>query len=156
MVLTGWFVLALVMFFLAVIGCTLLILTTWIIGRRFGGARDEPVYVDIKALLPDRLIINCSLVLCLLIEGATLVWDTISPRHFPILIRWPIVVLVIAAVCTSGGRLFRLYLQTAQNYGLTGGKRLSDSHGHVSLVSSTPAGHSGHTAPSRPGGHQHG
>lgn len=107
---SGWFLAALVMFFLAIVGASILVFSTWIVAQQYRAKGPRPVWVDIQATLPDRIALNGALIVCLLIESATLVWDTLLPKHFPILVRWPLVVLVIAVVCTSGLRLFRLYL----------------------------------------------
>ena len=105
-----WFFSAVAMFGVGCIGGAILTLSTWFLWRRRAVAVG-PVLVDLNKLVVDRVVLNGALTVLLLLECATLLWDSLTGcEHFPVEIRWPIDLLLVTAVCVSAIRLLRLYL----------------------------------------------
>jgi hypothetical protein len=100
-----------ILFGLSILAASILGISTWVIQHQF---RDKlgKVYVDISSMLPQRIGLNISVVLLLLLEDATLFWDNLTPYQFPQAIRWPIDMIVSAVVAFCGLRLFSLYVKT--------------------------------------------
>jgi hypothetical protein len=89
------------------------VISSILISRRFKGRESQVILVNLSALLLDRLILNMSLAVCLLLECWTVVWDTLYPVQFPLEIRWPLVLLAMGGTAVSGSRIFKLYMRIA-------------------------------------------
>jgi uncharacterized SAM-binding protein YcdF (DUF218 family) len=104
------FFMALLVFGLAIFGCGCLSITAYYLYRRLRST---------SAANARFLRDATQLVLCsggfLMIEAATLVWDNLTRRQFPLSIRW-ICLLILVPVCTNAAvRLLRYYLEQVHN-----------------------------------------
>ncbi len=103
-----WLLPSLFMFLIGLIGASLLIFgALFSLRRRIKG---QELNIDLNRITPDRAILNFALAGMILLECATLVWDSVNPAHFPVGIRWPLDFVFIGAISVSSVRLFRFYL----------------------------------------------
>lgn len=102
-------ILALIVFGLAVFGGGCLTLVAYFLYRRVS----RTSLADARFLRDFMIETLCSAAF-LVIEAATLVWDNLTHRQFPVAIRWACLVVLIPTITTVALRLLGYYLEQSR------------------------------------------
>lgn len=98
-------------FFICSTAAGLLGFSSWILYKKTtAGTHRHRISKEFVAWILYRVHINFCLVVLLLLECSTIIWDVGTTRHFPLNIRWPIDISVSLGIWYAGIRIFKGYM----------------------------------------------